>query len=165
MRSIVRKLSVLFAVTILGATMARADTLTYNFLVTQTPFGNISFSLPASPTPLSSMPNSFEVLATALKVDGNIVSQVLNFYTSADEGGAGGRGIHAEGPQLFTGSTAHPMFLTGNFKIGDDFNLSISPASTPASVPEPYTLFLFGTGALGLCGLVRKKLATQQSES
>jgi PEP-CTERM motif-containing protein len=165
MRNIVRTLAVLFAVSILGATMARADTLTYDFAANEAPFGNISFSLPAAPTPLSFTSTSFKVLVDSLKVDGNIVSEILSFYTSAQEGGVGGSGIHMDGPQLFTGSTAHPMFLTGNFTIGDDFNLSITPASVSTSAPEPYTLFLFGTGALGLYGLARRKFAGQESES
>jgi hypothetical protein len=151
MRKIARTFALLFAALVVG-TAARADTLTYNFIASNTPEGIVSTSLPASPTPLSFTTGSFQI-TVPLIVDGDPLTIPVDFYTAASGGGAGGQGVRVEGPTLFTGLTSSPTFLTGTFAFGD-FNLTISPQ--PSAVPEPSSLFLFGSGAL-LSGLLIRK--------
>jgi hypothetical protein len=102
---------------------------------------------------LSFTTNSFQIIVPLI-VDGDPLTIPVDFYTAASGGGAGGQGVRVEGPVLFTGLTSSPTFLTGTFAFGD-FNLTISPQ--PSAVPEPSSLFLFGSGAL-LCGLLIRKL-------
>lgn len=131
---------------------AHADTL-YDFVTSNTPYGIITTSLPASPTPLSFTADSFN-LTVPLIVDGDPMTIPVDFYTALGGGGASGQGIHIAGPVLFTGSTSDPTFLTGTFNFGD-FTLTIQPETPP--IPEPSTLLLFATGAFACCWLLRKK--------
>lgn len=162
MRSLARTVAVSLVIPVLGA-VAHASTLMYDFTATGTRFGNISFSLPASPTPDSFNKRSFELNSVPLLVDGESVMEDIRFFTRPGGGGARGGRVRAEGPQLFTGPTSSPTFLTGNFRIRNFFlNISDpSPTTDPGSspVPEPSSLFLFGTGLLGVCGLIKKKMS------
>jgi hypothetical protein len=64
---------------------------------------------------------------------------------------------------LFTGSDAASIkasFVTpagGNGGLTSE-DITLQPGSTP-SVPEPTTLTLLGTGALGLAGVIKRRLA------
>lgn len=70
------------------------------------------------------------------------------------------------GQQLFTGSVANPTFLNapGGVSVsaasGFDINGQSFPfgPSGPAATPEPSSIFLLGTGLLGLGFAVRRKL-------
>lgn len=153
MRRLARIVALSLAVPFLCA-MAHAATM-YDFSATGTPYGNITLTLPASPTPASFTSTSFELSSVPLIVDGDPAVENIDFFTLAAGGGAGGAGVRVDGPQLFTGSTSSPTFLTGTFPIGG-FTLTISPAAS--AVPEPSSLFLLGTGLLGACGLLRKRI-------
>jgi hypothetical protein len=154
MHSLARTVAASVAILLMCA-VAHAATM-YNFNATDTPYGDISLSLPASPTPSSFTADFFELASVPLIVDGDSVTENIDFYTLAAGGGAGGAGVRANGSQLFTGPTSSPTFLIGTFPI-KGFNLTISNPNT-SPVPEPSSLLLFGTGLLGAYGIFRKKL-------
>jgi hypothetical protein len=155
MRNLARNVGVLLALPILSAAVVRADTLAYKFLATGTPYGEITATMPASPTPASFTATSFELSSIPVVVDGDPVTENIDFYTSAAGGGAAGAGVHVDGDQLFTGLTSSPTFKLGTFTVGG-FDLTISQAAS--AVPEPASLFLFGTGALIAYGVFKRKL-------
>ena len=54
----------------------------------------------------------------------------------------------------FTGATGSLY----NMQYIDNFELRLDPSSSPAPIPEPTTLFLLGSGLIGLAGIGRKKI-------
>lgn len=160
MRNLARIVSVSLAIPVMCA-MAHAATMS-DFSATGTPYGDISLTLPTSPTPTSFTADSFSLTSVPLIVDGDSATEDITFYTSSAGGGGGGGGARVTGDQLFSGPTSSPTFLSGNFTVGD-FSVMISPASTP--VPEPASLLLLGTGILGACGVVRNKLHLRRNQT
>ncbi len=163
MRRLARTVAVSLAILVMCA-VAHADTLMYDFTATGIPYGNIIFSLPASPTPTSFNATWFKLAHVPLIVNGDPVRKTIDFYTLLAGGGAGGAGVREDGPQLFTGLTSSPTFRTGTFPIGD-FSLTISDPTTPPSIPEPSSLFLLGTGLLGAYGVLRKKQSLGKTQA
>jgi len=153
MRTLARIVSVSLVIPLMCA-MAHAATMS-DFSATGTPYGNISLTLPTSPTPSSFTADSFVLTSVSLIVDGDPATEDITFYTSAAGGGGGGGGARVMGDQLFSGPTSSPTFLSGSFTVGD-FPVTISSPTSP--VPEPSSLLLLGTGILGACGVVRNKL-------
>jgi len=70
------------------ALASRAETVTYECVTSNTPYGIISTSLPGSPTPVSFTPTSFELAAAPIDVDGEKLHIVVDFYTTPAGGGA-----------------------------------------------------------------------------
>lgn len=151
MRQVVRS-ALVFAFSTVAVALAHADT----FTAINTPYGDITATIASSPTPALFTPTYFEVNSVPVVVDGTTLSETVDFYTTAAGGGAGGSGTIVGGPQLFSGTTADPTFLTGTFPL-QGFDLTISNPSVSA-VPEPSSLLLLGTGALGLAGVLKRKL-------
>src|SRR5580765_4500031 len=86
MLRLVRAVVLLSAALFIGV-RANADPLTYSFITSNTPFGIISTSLPAMPTPSSFTATSFEITAPLI-VDGDPMTLPVDFFTLAAGGGA-----------------------------------------------------------------------------
>ncbi len=157
MRHLVRTVAIAFGIFMIGSSPADADPLIYNFITNNTPYGIITTSLPASPSPLSWTSDSFQI-DVPLIVDGDSMTLSVDFFDAAAGGGAEGDGMRFMGPVLFSGPATNPTFMTGTFGFGD-FTLTISPAPVLTGIPEPATLVLFGTGVLVCYWVARRRSA------
>lgn len=158
MRYLVRTAAIALGVLLSGSLPAAADSVIYSFVTNDTAYGVIMTELPSSPNPLSSTADSFRIDATLI-IDGDPMTLPVDFFDAAAGGGAEGGGVRFEGPVLFSGPTANPMFLMGTFNFGD-FIVTVSPSPSALVAPEPATLVLFGTGALICCWFAKRFLST-----
>lgn len=165
-----RSLSVLLSAALLGAFSgvgAHAATLDVFTFTISGVSGTGSATLPASPSPSSSVANTSFVLSDVTGTwGGNSFSGDVTFFAS---GGAEGDGFTFTGAPLFSGSVLDPTFIPGSYVLSGMPDLGDGPvpvtvdltiAAVPtASTPEPGTLALVGTAALGLAGAVRRRFA------
>jgi hypothetical protein len=139
----------------------------------------IAFAIPTNPTPLAGSVTSLEFdiapggVYTLNGAPVSITPSEITFYTTADGGGANvtfGTGFTAEsfsfsGTQLFTGTTAAPVFAPGVFSVSsflysDASNFdtgATTSAITLSPAPEPSTYLLFSAGILSIFGLGFRK--------
>ena len=151
------------------APLARAATMDVFTFTSPVITGPLTTTLPASPTPDSFVPNTSFTITGTVTFEGNTLSGPITFLNS---GGASGGGVTFTGPVLFSGPDANPTFnlgtftLSGNADIGNGGvqpitgTLVISQSSTTPPVPEPNSIALVGTGALGLAGYLRRRYRT-----
>jgi hypothetical protein len=166
---------ILFASASVLPLTAHADAID-DFLITGN--GNtITFSLPASPTDVFVSTGAggviggfFPLPAPMVTANGVTASTSVEFFSGnlffvgpGIDFVADGTVFTLVGELLYSGSAYTPTFLTGTFDLhqfrafpNQDYTLTITPETT-APTPELSTLSLFGTGVLGLIGLVRNK--------
>ena len=167
MTRVCRILLILSSLIFLTASVASADTiLSYSLN------GPVSatFELPINPTVLSFFDgDAFEVLPLNLIINGVASSDHLAFFNAASGGGLeafscdGCADINLAGPQLYSGTEAHPTMLSLNAVAVTDFDTG-EPAGTLSAVstPEPSIAALTGFGmlAIGLAaGIFKRKFA------
>jgi hypothetical protein len=146
-------------VVLLSARPASADTLHY---VVNGPHFTAAFDLQRTPAVSSFTAKDFLVSVN----DGSaslfgrnflLPSFTLEFSNLSAGGGLGidvrSGDFQLRGAQLFTGPDSAPVLSTGVFKLSNRTTVTVT--SQFASVPEPSTLLLFGTGLVGL-GVFRR---------
>ena len=154
---------------------AHADSI-YDFRITGQ--GNtITFSLPASPTDVFVSTGAggviggfFPIPAPLVTANGVTASTSVEFFSGdlffvgpGISFSADGTTFTLVGELLYSGSAYTPTFNIGTFDLHqfesfptEDYTLTITPESTPPSVPEPSSLLLFISGAAGLLYRVMK---------
>jgi hypothetical protein len=135
---------------------AHADTL--NFTLDQT----ITFSLPVPLNGAAVNADDLRFLDFPIDFNGHPTTAQLDLFSSAIGGGfnltysfPGGPGhFISHGVQLFSGTTDDPTILTGSFDLNnggkDGIDTLTITSDAAAPTPEPPTVALLTTGALGL---------------
>jgi hypothetical protein len=144
------------------ATVAKADT----FKLTGDG-DTYTFSIASSPT-VTEIPFGFIVNGVTVTEDGVATpNSTLTFFDTAFDGGLqiqpNANTLVFDSDQLYSGTNDSPTFLLGTFKLsnivsGDNYKLVIKD---DPSVPEPSSLALMATGALGFAGVVRRKFLSR----
>ncbi len=152
-----RLMKVLFPVFDLFAFTLYSNADTLNFTLTDGG-DTYTFSLPSNPTPNMPSSNQFSLFSIPVSEDGDSpVNSALVFF--ANPGNFGGFHISfpfvvlVMGPQVFTGTTAAPVFSPGDFTFTGGSELQITEPT-----PEPTAILLLGTGVLGMAGTMARRL-------
>jgi hypothetical protein len=175
MRKLLLSLLPVFAVVLSTTAAARADDL-FSFIDNA---GNtLTFTLPGSPAPTASNGGTFVVDNVAVVFDGTATVGGFAFtsgggwafggpgFSLQDDAGGNYQGrftVDGSTGSLFTGTTAKPTFLTGDF-TGASFFLPSDPGGgspytlTITVVSEPSSLLLLGSGIASLGAMARRRI-------
>lgn len=173
-----------FIAGLIAATVFAAPLAAQNVIFSGTgtsPNGVFSFSmlLPQSPIPHAFTAAAFDLGSVPSSITDGTTTQsgwaVTDFYSGGGFDLLFGNSTNAEtveirreeGSQMFSGTTGHPTFKTGDYSGGfttgsvgttAGYRLNtISIALAPVTTPEPGSLALLGTGLFGLAPFVRKR--------
>jgi hypothetical protein len=170
------------ALATLSSTPMFADTVfSFNFTGNSTSYG-----LPSTPfsgsgefdTQATTTAGEFKIIGVTGTIDdlaitslvapgGNYGNDNLLLYTAGDASAS----LDSNGVQVVLGDNLKYAYLFLNttlspagdtelvFLNGEDAPISITPSISPSAVPEPGSLALLGTGALGLIGTLRRRMA------
>lgn len=175
MNSIIRRLVLACAAAILlaGASSAYGDTIgNYQYQISGPGFDGTtftaSFTLPGHLKPSAGGPLGFDFVGLPVDVNGKWKDLTVVFDSSLLGGGVLGLGsFYLFGPQLFSwpNSSSAPIMDVGTFHLfglaGDRLgSYTLNVTDPPASLPEPASFTLLGTGVLMLLGVhLRRRFA------
>jgi hypothetical protein len=128
------------------------------YALVQSVFGDVlidtNFAGTSTVTPVGSsyIMNTYDSGHLILPVEiGKGCTTVSHVCTSPDVGSIG--------PLLFTSQASGILEVKGSFTITPGGQYTLTGRSAPLPVPEPGTLALFGSGILGLAGVLRRKIS------
>ena len=124
----------------------------------------LTFVSPAAPTPTTYLAGTYFSIEPITTITpplggGPSVSETLDFFTSAENGGFAETyfGIDAQdGDVLFTGDVTDPTFIPGTYDFTTAGNSTGVLTITPT--PEPASFALLGTGLLCAAGLTLRRV-------
>jgi PEP-CTERM motif len=159
---------------VVAATPAFAGTIDYFTVSEPATSTTYTFSLPSTPTPgtFNVSPGSFfEFSGVQISYDGapSVAGNIFFFDSGVvglylDISSPPVAIYDEESPSLFSGSLNNPTFNIGSFNGVDDSHTSdvitVTISDPPGVAPEPGSLVLLGTGALGLAGVIRKRFVS-----
>jgi hypothetical protein len=135
-----------------------------------------AYTVPNAPTTFTTDGANYIGLTVGVSVNGGAKTSDLVWFLLGGTSIGGGLFDRATGGDSFSNSAGLSLFndsLTGPiFNVGatgtgfsdalseNTFSMAItgSTPASPAPAPEPSSLMLLGTGTLGLCGAMRRKL-------
>jgi hypothetical protein len=165
----IKRIGLLISVAALAIPVVPANAAPLLFTFSDT--NNSSFQLDSNPVSAPASIFSFTTAVTNGMQNGAAFDfGTVRFFSSISGGGVftefGGPG--GFGPQLYSGTTAAPVFSTGTFSFTNllgspnGSTLTISAVAVGGAVPEPATwaMMIFGFGAVGSMLRYRRRSTT-----